>query len=485
MSTLSTNGPDGPGGGSPANPPMVGAPDLPAASGSLGKAEQGPALRDILRAYLTLTKPTILLTVLATGLPGLLLATGDRTLDPVLALATLLGTSLASAGAAAINHYMDRDIDAVMYRTRGRPLPTGVLDPQTALRFGILLSVLATAVLAWWTTPMATALAVGSILYYTVFYTGWLKRRTPQNIVIGGAAGASAPLICWSAVTGDLAWAPVVMFAIIFLWTPPHFWALALFRKEDYASAGVPMLPVVAGEEVTKRQILGYSVIMVLTSLALPVLGAGGTGYVAAAGLLGLGFIWMAWKVMQEASVRNCMRLFTYSIAYLLLLFGAMAVDIGAGRLRPETRIGDLLVPRAEARPQPRRMKVVWAGEASKVIPVTIAPLEPESMLRLGTKSTVTFRVTNHSTRSIAFEAIPHVAPLAADAHFSKLACFCHRVQTLKPRQSKNFNLVYTVDLDLPESIRTVTVSYTLAPTATASHDHHGHHGAHHGDHHH
>ncbi|MEB3204939.1 MAG: heme o synthase [Candidatus Sericytochromatia bacterium] len=472
MSTLSTNGPEGRDGGadtpSSANGGAAGPDALRAAAPATGGAA-------VLRAYLTLTKPTILLTVLATGLPGLLLAIGDKPIDPVLALATLVGTSLASAGAAAINHYMDRDIDAVMYRTRGRPLPTGVLGPAAALRFGLVLSVLSAVVLGWWTTPLATAIAIGSILYYTVFYTGWLKRRTPQNIVIGGAAGASAPLICWSAVTGDVAWAPVVMFAIIFLWTPPHFWALALFRKDDYAAAGVPMLPVVAGEDVTKRQILGYSVIMVLTSLALPLLGGGGTGYAAAAGLLGAGFIWMAWRVLQEANVRNCMRLFTYSIAYLLLLFGAMAVDIGVARLRPDATLGDLLAKPAEARPVARRIRLKWAGEASKVVPVTLVPMETESTLRLGTKGTVSFKVTNHSAANVSFEAIPHVAPLAADAHFSKLACFCHRVQTLKPRQTRTFDLVYTLDMDLPESIRTVTVSYTLTPAASGSHEHHHH----------
>ncbi len=286
------------------------------------------AVTSVLGDYLALTKPTILLLVLLTGFPALILASGKAP-DWRLAFATLLGTALASAGAAAINHYMDRDIDAIMRRTRGRPLPSGRVEPHHALRFGIALGVLAAAVLLAWTTPLAAALAIGSLLYYTVFYTGWLKRTTPHNIVIGGAAGASAPLIAWAAVTGTVGWPAWIMFLVIFLWTPPHFWALALYRSDDYAAAGVPMLPVVAGERETKKQILLYTLAIIPATLSLYVIGQAGLLYAAAALILGLVFVMRAVVVARDSSVSNCMKLFGYSIAYLMLLFAVLTIDAG------------------------------------------------------------------------------------------------------------------------------------------------------------
>lgn len=277
--------------------------------------------------YLALTKPSILLLVLLTGLPALLIASGP-TLRPGLALATLVGTALASAGAAAINHYMDRDIDLMMARTRGRPLPAGRMDPRNALWFGLVLSALATFVLLTWTTPLATVIAVAGILYYTAFYTGWLKRRTPQNIVIGGAAGATAPLIAWAAMTGRVDAPAWVMFAIVFLWTPPHFWALALWRKDDYAAAGIPMLPVVAGEWETRKQIMIYTLILVPSTLALYFMKDAGILYAVSAVMLGFFFIRGSYLVLREASIKNCMSLFRYSIIYLMLLFVALSADI-------------------------------------------------------------------------------------------------------------------------------------------------------------
>ncbi len=276
--------------------------------------------------FLALTKPTILLLVVLTGLPALILASGGS-IDWVVALAALGGTALASASAASINHYMDRDIDAIMYRTRSRPLPAGRLEPRQALWFGLLLGVLGTGVLWTWTTPLATALAVGSILYYTVLYTGWLKRATPQNIVIGGAAGASAPLIAWAAMTGTVGLPAWIMFLIVFLWTPPHFWALALYRSDDYAAAGVPMLPVVAGARATQTQILLYSVVLVPASLALTAIGQSGVLYGVTALMLGLVFLARALAVARDGSMRNCMGLFGYSIVYLMLLFAVLTID--------------------------------------------------------------------------------------------------------------------------------------------------------------
>jgi protoheme IX farnesyltransferase len=277
--------------------------------------------------YLALTKPSILLLVLLTGLPALLLA-GGRTLDWRLAAATLLGTALASAGAAAINHFMDRDIDAIMRRTRSRPLPSGRVDPRHALWFGLALGALAVLVLWTWTTPLATALALGSLLYYTVFYTGWLKRTTPHNIVIGGAAGASAPLIAWAAVTGTVGLPAWILFLVIFLWTPPHFWALALYRCDDYAAAGVPMLPVVAGPDETKRQIVLYTLAIVPATLVPALMGQASVFYAVAALILGLIFVGLAFNVRRDDRVANCMKLFSYSIAYLMLLFAFLTVDV-------------------------------------------------------------------------------------------------------------------------------------------------------------
>lgn len=280
--------------------------------------------------YLALTKPSILLLVLVTGLPALLMASHGK-VSLGLGLAALVGTALASASAGAINHYMDRDIDALMARTMRRPLPSGRVDPRSALAFGLVLACLSGAVLWTWTTPLATFLALGSILYYTVFYTGWLKRSTPQNIVIGGAAGASAPLIAWAAVTGHVGLPAWVMFAVIFLWTPPHFWSLAIFRKDDYAAAGVPMLPVVAGIPATKQQIMLYTAVMVPASLALLVMRSAGIVYAVFAIALGGIFIQRAWKVLRGDSVADCLSLFRFSIVYLLLLFAALSADVAVG----------------------------------------------------------------------------------------------------------------------------------------------------------
>lgn len=285
-----------------------------------------PSVGALLGDFLALTKPTILLVVVLTGLPALILASAGP-LDLRVAVAALIGTALASASAASINHFMDRDIDAIMYRTRGRPLPAGRLEPRQALWFGLVLGILGTAVLGIWTTPLATALAVGSILYYTVLYTGWLKRATPQNIVIGGAAGASAPLIAWAAVTGGVGLPAWIMFLVVFLWTPPHFWALAIHRSEDYAAAGVPMLPVVAGVRATKVQILLYSAVLVPATLLLYFIGQTGWLYAASALILGTLFLTRAIALARNASAGNCMRLFGYSIVYLMLLFGVLTVD--------------------------------------------------------------------------------------------------------------------------------------------------------------
>jgi protoheme IX farnesyltransferase len=212
------------------------------------------ARRQVL-AYLELTKPRIVFLVLLTGVPALLLAAHGWP-EPRIALGAVLGTALAAAAAAAFNHVFDRDIDALMVRTRTRPLPLGTIAPAQALGFAFLLAALAWLVLATLTNLLAAVVAALSIVYYAVLYTLWLKRRTPQNIVIGGGAGATAPLIAWAAVTGTIGLPAVLLSAIVFFWTPPHFWALALYRRDDYVRAGIPMLPVTHGEEETRRQIM-------------------------------------------------------------------------------------------------------------------------------------------------------------------------------------------------------------------------------------
>lgn len=276
--------------------------------------------------YFNLTKPRIMLLVLMTGFPAILMAAKGFP-DWSLILVTLLGTALASGAASAMNHYIDRDIDAVMERTSGRPLPAGKVPPVRALWFGLVLSALSIALLWWKTNWLAAFVAGASIFYYVVIYTMWLKRATPQNIVIGGAAGASAPLIAWAAVTQEIGLAAWLMFLIIFLWTPPHFWALALYRKDDYAKAGVPMLPVVAGVEETRWQIFLYTLVMLVATVALFPIQESGLFYLISAILLGAVFLLDAWRVYRRGTDEDAKRLFGYSIIYLFLLFIALSVD--------------------------------------------------------------------------------------------------------------------------------------------------------------
>ena len=278
-------------------------------------------------AYVALTKPRIIELLLITTLPTMILAQGG--LPGIwLMIATLLGGTLAAGGANAINMYVDRDIDKLMHRTRKRPLVTGVIAPRNALIFAISLEVLAFVELWAWVNLLSAVLAVSATLFYVFVYTLWLKRTSKQNIVIGGAAGAMPVLVGWAAVTDSLAWAPVVLFAIIFMWTPPHFWALAFKYKDDYEAANVPMMPVVATFRRTAIEILVYTVIMVgLTFLLAPVAHLG-TLYLVTAAVLGVGFIALAIRLWVQATPKASMQLFSYSITYLTVLFVVMAVDV-------------------------------------------------------------------------------------------------------------------------------------------------------------
>jgi protoheme IX farnesyltransferase len=278
-------------------------------------------------AFVALTKPRIIELLLITTLPTMIVA--QRGLPPVwLMAATLLGGALAAGGANAINMFVDRDIDKLMHRTSKRPLVTGAVTPAAALTFAIVLEVAAFAELWAWVNLLSAVLAVSATLFYVFVYTLWLKRTSSQNIVIGGAAGAVPVLVGWAAVTDSLSWTPVVMFAVIFVWTPPHFWALAVKYKDDYRAASVPMLPAVATFKRTAREILLYSIVLVGVSLLLAVVGTLGVVYVVAASVLGVVFVAMAVRLLRQQTPKSAMQLFSYSITYLTLLFVFMAVDV-------------------------------------------------------------------------------------------------------------------------------------------------------------
>jgi protoheme IX farnesyltransferase len=283
-------------------------------------------VRQTVAAYLQLTKPDIIVLLLITTVPAMVLAYGG--MPPAgLVAATLLGGAAAAAGANAVNCYLDRDIDEVMARTRGRPLPSHRLAPRAALRFGVVLVTAAFAWLALTVNVLAAALTVAAAGFYVFVYTLWLKRSTPQNIVIGGAAGAMPALVGWAAVTGSIGLPAVVLFAIVVYWTPPHFWALALRHSGEYRAARVPMLPAIRGRRETAVHIVLYSILLVGVSLLLVPAGRMGPVYLAAAVLLGGALVGYAVRVLRDGGSRAAMALFRFSITYLGLLFAAVAVD--------------------------------------------------------------------------------------------------------------------------------------------------------------
>jgi heme o synthase len=277
-------------------------------------------------AYVALTKPRIIELLLVTTLPTMVVAA--RGLPSVgLMAATLLGGALAAGGANAINMWADRDIDKLMARTAKRPLVTGEVTPTAALVFAVCLEVLAFVELWMLANPLSAWLALSATLFYVFVYTLWLKRTSTQNIVIGGAAGAVPVLVGWAAVRGSLSLAPLVLFAIIFVWTPPHFWALAIRYREDYQAANVPMLPAVRSMKTTGRQILVYTLLLYALSLVFGPVADLGAVYSVSAFVLGALFVVYAVRLIQDGSAVRAMRLFSYSISYVTLLFGAMAAD--------------------------------------------------------------------------------------------------------------------------------------------------------------
>ena len=280
----------------------------------------------LINDYITLTKPPIISLLLITAIGGLFLAA--KGIPPLQTLTLVcIGGALGAGGANAINHFLDQDIDAIMSRTIKRPVASNRISPISALAFGITLNIGAFLVLTFGVNLLAAALTLAATLFYVLVYTGWLKRNTPQNIVIGGAAGAIPPMVGWAAVTGGLDLSALYLFTIVFFWTPPHFWALALMIQDDYEAAGVPMLPVVAGEERTIQNIFIYSLALVGLTLLFGVSDAVGFIYLGTAATLGTYFIYLAWKLKRDYSIRKAKHLYLYSLLYLALLFAGMMVD--------------------------------------------------------------------------------------------------------------------------------------------------------------
>ena len=295
---------------------------------SVGAVPATASVRD----YIALLKPRVMSLVVFTGLVGLVVAPGQ--INPITAVIALIAIALGAGASGAINMWYDADIDAVMTRTANRPIPAGRVQRAEALTFGVVIAVLSVLIMGSLVNWVASVLLALTIGFYVFVYTMWLKRRTPQNIVIGGAAGALPPVIGWAAVTGDVSLLPFMMFAIIFFWTPPHFWALALYRSGDYAKAGVPMLPVVHGDRETRRQIMLYSLLLAPLAVTPWLLGGASAFYGATAGALGVTFLALAFRVwrrgLEQAEAdghRAAKRLFGFSILYLFLIFSLLLVD--------------------------------------------------------------------------------------------------------------------------------------------------------------
>lgn len=285
------------------------------------------------RDFWRLLKPNVMSLVVFSAGVGLYLAPG--TIHPLMAGVAILCITVAAGASAAINNSYDVDIDRIMARTKQRPTAAGRIDSSDALAFGVTLSVISIMMMGLAINWLAASLLALTIAFYIFVYTMWLKRRTPQNIVIGGAAGALPPMIGWAAATGEVSMVSVVLFAIIFFWTPPHFWALALYRSKDYKNAGVPMLPVTSGEETTRRHILAYTLVLLPVVLLPFLIGFSGWFYGGVAALLGLGFLFQALRLWRDGTDRSAMRTFRYSIFFLFGVFGALVLDDAIRKIMP------------------------------------------------------------------------------------------------------------------------------------------------------
>src|SRR5437764_706784 len=308
-----------------ASPVDVPAPASPACVPGLATDQRSARTRQLLSDYAELTKPKVQSLLLLTTIATMYVA-GDP--SPLLVVLTCIGGYLSAGGAGAVNHFLDRDIDALMARTASRPVPAGRISPRAALTFGCLLAALSLLELSLAVNPLAAGLSFAGFLGYVFVYTIWLKRRTPQNIVIGGAAGAVPPLVGWAAVSGSVSGTAVILFFIVFFWTPAHFWSLSLLPQLDYAPAGVPMLPVVRGEQETRRQILLYAVLLYAVTQLPFCAGRFGAIYLAGSLALGLTFVAGAVRLYRRADRRAALQLYLYSLAYLALLFCVMVADV-------------------------------------------------------------------------------------------------------------------------------------------------------------
>jgi heme o synthase len=308
-----------------ASPVDVPAPASPACVPGLATDQSSARTRQLLSDYAELTKPKVQSLLLLTTIATMYVA-GDP--SPLLVVLTCIGGYLSAGGAGAVNHFLDRDIDALMARTASRPIPAGRISPRAALTFGCVLAALSLLELSLAVNPLAAGLSFAGFLGYVFVYTIWLKRRTPQNIVIGGAAGAVPPLVGWAAVSGSVSGTAVILFFIVFFWTPAHFWSLSLLAQRDYARAGVPMLPVVRGEQETRRQILLYAVLLYAVTQLPFCAGRFGAIYLAGSLALGLTFVAGAVRLFRRADRRAALQLYLYSLAYLALLFCAMVADV-------------------------------------------------------------------------------------------------------------------------------------------------------------
>lgn len=286
----------------------------------------GSIIKEKFRGYVSLTKPRIMVLLLVTAMTGLFL--GEQGVPSLtLVIVVLIGGAFASGGASSLNHYLDRDIDSKMDRTKNRPIPSKQISPVEALLFGVVLNALGFLVFIYWANLLSAILAITGTLFYIFVYTMLLKRNTPQNIVLGGAAGAIPPLVGYAAVTGTVSISAIYLFLIIFFWTPPHFWSLALMIKDDYERAGIPMLPVVKGVDHTKRSIFAYTVLLVGLTLMFVWMEGMGWLYFITSLVLGSMFVYYAWALLRRGTERATKRMYLYSLAYLFLLFAGIMLD--------------------------------------------------------------------------------------------------------------------------------------------------------------
>lgn len=434
-------------------------------------ATHGPI--EVIKAYLDLTKPRIIALLLVTTYGTMLIAGGVQP-SWSLIFYTLLGGFLTSGSANAINMVYDQDIDRIMRRTQWRPIPSGRVSSRNALIFSIVIGILGVIELAYFVNPLAAALAAFGHFFYVFIYTMWLKRATVQNIVIGGAAGAVPPLVGWAAVTGTVNWAAFILFMIIFLWTPPHFWALALYKNDDYKAANVPMMPAVYGKDRTIREMLAYCGILLPVSLLLVVVHPMTLFYFTVALVLGAGFAYYGVKVARERTDHSAKQMFAFSLVYLALIFGAMVFDrvLVADYLRPmytPTGVNGYAIDLS------REVTVRLEGSSDPALSWTVLPSKSQVTLHPNEVQKLVFKVTNHADHPITAMADHDIQPTRAAGFFLKVECFCFQEQTIGPGETVEMPLVFSFVDALPLDITKVSVHYRfkeLTEETKPQHDH-------------